>query len=97
MAVLQNMLTALNVLCYHLASDARVQISRLGENIFISLIYLWNKRPTDVLKVSKTEPVLKEQLLSIVGSEIHLSGCFRLFTPKFGEVLGTYECYFVNL
>ena len=65
MAVLENMLTALNVLCYHLASDARVQISRLGENIFISLIYLWNTRPTDVLKVSKTEPVLKGHLLSI--------------------------------
>ena len=58
MAVLENMLTALNVLCYHLAADSRVQVARLGENIFISAIYLWNKRPTDALKVSQSYRVM---------------------------------------
>ena len=31
------------------------------------------------------------------GSKNHLSGCFRLFVPKFWDVMGTHECYFVIL
>ena len=28
--------------------------------------------------------------------ESHLSGCFRLFAPKFWEVVGTYKWYFCH-
>lgn len=31
------------------------------------------------------------------GSKSYCSGYFPLLAPKFWEVVGTYECYFVNL
>lgn len=42
---------ALNTLCCHLAPDARVQVSRLGEEILSALIWLWSSKPADELKV----------------------------------------------
>ena len=36
-------------------------------------------------------------IIVLVALWSHLSGCFRLFAPKFWEVVKTYEWYFVIL
>ena len=51
MSAVQYMVSALNVLCLKMAVGSRTQICRLGENVLIPLLYLWNRRPSEGLKV----------------------------------------------
>ena len=68
---------------------------------------------TSYILIPQTEPPLAEffgegALIKLInlytsgfniisGLENHISGCFRLFVPKFWEAAGTYEWYFVIL
>ena len=50
----------------------------------------WNSFDGSIKKEMKSYITIAE---FIGGSNSHLNGCFRLFSPKFWEVFEIYECY----
>ncbi|KAI0210304.1 Serine-protein kinase ATM [Lamellibrachia satsuma] len=49
-SVLEHVVSSINVLSRSIAINGRVQVSRLGETIFIPLFYLWKNQHNDRLK-----------------------------------------------
>ncbi|XP_071112563.1 serine-protein kinase ATM-like [Haliotis cracherodii] len=75
--VLEHLLSALNVFVRKIAPSCRIQICKLGETIFINLLYLWNNRPTDLIKDEIVE-FLRLQM------QAHHPGGVK--TPETGEL-----------
>ena len=50
-AVIKNLLSALNTFIKHIAANSRTQICKMGETVFINMLYLWENRPTTMIKV----------------------------------------------
>ncbi|XP_067675130.1 serine-protein kinase ATM-like [Haliotis asinina] len=76
--VVEHLMSALNVFVRKIAPSCRIQICKLGETIFINLLYLWNNRPTDLIKDEIVE-FLRLQL------QAHHPGGVK--TPETGEFI----------
>lgn len=50
--VVQHILGAFNTLAPELAINSRQQVCHLGEQCGAAVMQLWNKRPSDAIKVS---------------------------------------------
>ena len=61
----------------------------------VALLYFYHQQ-LQISFLNMRFSILHFQII-IGGSESHLSGCYRLFGPKFWEVVRTYEWYFVIL
>ncbi|ESO89357.1 hypothetical protein LOTGIDRAFT_229208 [Lottia gigantea] len=59
--VLEHILSSLNIFVLSVASNSRLQVCKLGENIFINLLYLWNNRPS---------PIMKDEIVSFLSIQL---------------------------
>ncbi|KAK3095904.1 hypothetical protein FSP39_020638 [Pinctada imbricata] len=59
--VVENLLKGMNVFVKNIAENARVQICKMGEEVFVSLLYVWNSRPS---------LTLKEEVIEFLGLQI---------------------------
>ncbi|CAC5368425.1 ATM [Mytilus coruscus] len=69
--VIENLLCALNIFIKHIATNSRTQICKLGETVFVNMLYLWDNRPT---------PLLKNELIEFLSIQMHAhhpGGCKR--------------------
>ncbi|XP_063405374.1 serine-protein kinase ATM-like [Mytilus trossulus] len=62
LVVTENLICALNVFIKHIATNSRTQICKLGETVFVNMLYLWDNRPT---------PLLKNELIEFLSIQIH--------------------------
>ncbi|KAK3593829.1 hypothetical protein CHS0354_011431 [Potamilus streckersoni] len=49
-AVLEHLVYALNTFIHAVGPNSRVQVCGLGEEIFLNMLYLWDNRPSEMLK-----------------------------------------------
>ncbi|XP_041351980.1 serine-protein kinase ATM-like isoform X2 [Gigantopelta aegis] len=61
--VSEHLLSALNVFSKKIAPSSRIQLLKLGETIFVSLLYLWSNRPTDSMK---------DEIVEFMRLQLHL-------------------------
>ncbi|KAJ8314521.1 hypothetical protein KUTeg_006671 [Tegillarca granosa] len=70
-SVIEHLMCAMNSFIKSIAVNSRTQICKLGENIFISVLYLWQNRPS---------PFLKKEMIEFIHTQIyvhHPSGAHR--------------------
>jgi hypothetical protein len=53
--VVEHLVAALNILCQAVAMDCRTQVCRLGEEVIGPLLFMWNHRASEKLKVREGE------------------------------------------
>ena len=49
--VVEHLVAALTTLCEAVAMDSRTQVCRIGENVIEPLLFMWNHRASEKLRV----------------------------------------------
>lgn len=50
-AVIEHLISAVNTFVLSIAQNSRAQVCKFGESICINMLYLWENRPSNTLKV----------------------------------------------
>lgn len=50
-AVIEHLISAVNTFVLSIAQNSRAQVCKFGESICINMLYLWENRPSNMLKV----------------------------------------------
>lgn len=50
-AVIEHLISAVNTFVLSIAKNSRAQVCKFGESICINMLYLWENRPSNMLKV----------------------------------------------
>lgn len=50
-AVIEHIISAVNTFVLSIAQNSRAQVCKFGESICINMLYLWENRPSNTLKV----------------------------------------------